>query len=51
MLLTGAIVTAEELVKGLSARLAEYLPGADTGQPEFVDKRTCWTKMAGQALA
>ncbi len=51
MLLTGAIVTAEELVKGLSTRLAEYLPGADTGQPEFVDKRTCWTKMAGQALA
>lgn len=50
MLLTGAIVTAEELAKGLSARLAEYLPGADTGQPEFVDKRTCWTKMAGQAL-
>jgi hypothetical protein len=50
MLLTGAIVTAEELVRGLSARLAEYLPGADTGQPEFVDKRTCWTKMAAQAL-
>jgi hypothetical protein len=51
LLLTGAVVTAEELVGGLSTRLAEYLPGADTGQPEFTDKRTCWTKMAGQALA
>jgi hypothetical protein len=50
MLLTGAVLTAEELVMGLSTRLGEYLPGADTGQPEFTDKRTCWTTMVKQAF-
>lgn len=38
------VVDAEELLRELSHRIAAYVPGFDTGNAEYTDKRSCWTK-------
>jgi hypothetical protein len=47
---TEPLLSAEELAKLFTARLAEHLPGTDTGDPEITDKRTSWNKACRAAV-
>src|SRR5438046_7006103 len=38
------LLSATELARLFTTRLAEHLPGTDTGDPEITDKRTSWNK-------
>jgi hypothetical protein len=38
------LLSAAELARLFTIRLAEHLPGTDTGDPEITDKRTSWNK-------
>jgi hypothetical protein len=44
------LLGAAELAKLFTERLAEHLPGTDTGDPEITDKRTCWNKACHVAV-
>jgi hypothetical protein len=44
------LLSASELAKLFTARLAEHLPGTDTGDPEITDKRTSWNKACQAAV-
>jgi hypothetical protein len=44
------LLSAQELARLFSERLAEHLPGTDTGDPEITDKRTSWNKSCLAAL-
>ena len=44
------VLTAAKLAKLFTARLAEHLPGTDTGDPEITDKRTSWNKACHAAV-
>ena len=44
------LLSAAELAKLFIARLAEHLPGTDTGDPEITDKRTSWNKSCQAAV-
>ena len=45
------LMTAETLARVFSERLAEHLPGTDTGDPEITDKRTSWNKSCIAAVS
>ena len=45
------LLSAEKLACLFSERLAEHLPGTDTGDPEITDKRTSWNKSCIAALS
>ncbi len=44
------LLSASELAKLFTVRLAEHLPGTDTGDPEITDKRTSWNKACQAAV-
>jgi hypothetical protein len=44
------LLSAAELAKLFTVRLAEHLPGTDTGDPEITDKRTSWNKACQAAV-
>ena len=44
------VLTAAELARLFTARLAEHLPGTDTGDPEITDRRTSWNKACQAAV-
>jgi hypothetical protein len=44
------LVSATELARLFTVRLAEHLPGTDTGDPEITDKRTSWNKACQAAV-
>jgi hypothetical protein len=44
------LLSASELAELFTARLAEHLPGTDTGDPEITDKRSSWNKACQAAV-
>jgi hypothetical protein len=44
------LLSATELARLFTVRLAEHLPGTDTGDPEITDKRTSWNKACQAAV-
>jgi hypothetical protein len=44
------LLSAAELARLFNERLAEHLPGTDTGDPEITDKRTSWNKACQAAV-
>jgi hypothetical protein len=44
------LLSASELAKLFTARLADHLPGTDTGDPEITDKRSSWNKACQAAV-
>ena len=44
------LLSAAELASLFTERLAEHLPGTDTGDPEITDKRTSWNKACQAAV-
>jgi hypothetical protein len=44
------LLSAAELARLFTERLAEHLPGTDTGDPEITDKRTSWNKACQAAV-
>ncbi len=45
-----AVAESAQLVRELARLVPEYLPGVDTGQADFTDRRTCWTKALRSVL-
>ena len=44
------VLSASGLAKLFTVRLADHLPGTDTGDPEITDKRTSWNKACQAAV-
>ena len=50
MFRTAPLLSATELARLFTTRLAEHLPGTDTGDPEITDKRSSWNKACQAAV-